>query len=65
MALRKAIGKTCLTILQLQTFLTETEAIINSRPLVYLEEDPKRQNNTYTITLSITKHENRYPLDQK
>ena len=39
MALRKAIGKTCLTMLQLQTFLTETEAIINSRPLVYLGED--------------------------
>ena len=39
MALRKAIGKSCLTMLQLQTFLTETEAIINSRPLVYLGED--------------------------
>ena len=39
MALRKAIGKACLTMLQLQTFLTETEAIINSRPLVYLGED--------------------------
>ena len=39
MALRKAIGKTCLTILQLQTFLIKTEAIINSRPLVYLGED--------------------------
>ena len=26
-------------MLQLQTFLTETEAIINSRPLVYLGED--------------------------
>ena len=38
-ALRKAIGKACLTMLQLQTFLTETEAIINSRPLVYLGED--------------------------
>ena len=39
MALRKAIGKSCLTMLQLQTFLTETEAIINSRPLVCLGED--------------------------
>ena len=39
MALRKATGKACLTKLQLQTFLTETEAIINSRPLVYLGED--------------------------
>ena len=33
MALRKAIGKACLTMLQLQAFLTETEAFINSRPL--------------------------------
>ena len=39
MALRNAIGKTFLTMLQLQTFLTETEAMINSRPLVYLGED--------------------------
>ena len=39
MALRKAIGKAYLTILQLQTFLTETEGIINSRPLAYLGED--------------------------
>ena len=31
MALRKAIGKACLTMLKLQTFLTETEAIINSK----------------------------------
>ena len=29
----------CLTMLQLQTFLTETEAISNSRTLVYLGED--------------------------
>ena len=35
----QAIGKTCLTMLQLQTFLTETEAIINLRALVYLGED--------------------------
>ena len=39
MALRTAIAKTCLAMLQLQTFLIETEAIINSRPLVYLRED--------------------------
>ena len=38
MALRKAIGKAYLTMLQLQTFWTETE-LINSRPLVYLRED--------------------------
>ena len=38
-ALRKAIGKTCLKMLQFETFLTETEAIINSRSLAYLGED--------------------------
>ena len=39
MALRKAIRKTCITMLQIQTFLTETEAIINSRPFIYLGVD--------------------------
>ena len=39
MTLRKAIEKTCLTMLQLDTFLKETEPIINSRPLIYLSED--------------------------
>ena len=39
MALRKSIGKKCLTMMQLQTFLTETEAVLNSRPLVYIGED--------------------------
>ena len=39
MALRKAIKKACLPMLQLQTFLTEAKVIINSRLLVYLRED--------------------------
>ena len=38
MTLQKAIEKTCLTVLQLETFLKETEPIINSRPLIYLGE---------------------------
>ena len=63
MALRKAIGKTCLTMLQLQTFLTETEAIINSRPLVYLGED---LNDSTALTPShFLSPNNRYPLDHK
>ena len=37
--LRKSIGKLKLMMLQLQTFLSETEAIINLRPLVYIGED--------------------------
>ena len=35
-ALRKAVGKTCLTENQLITILTEIEAMVNSRPLVYV-----------------------------
>ena len=38
-SLRKAIGKLCMTYDQLLTILKEVEAIINSRPLVYEEDD--------------------------
>ena len=38
-ALRKSIGKICLNIVQLQTILTEVEAFVNSRPLVYMGTD--------------------------
>ena len=38
-ALKKAIGQKLLTPIQLQTYLTETEAILNTRPLVYIGED--------------------------
>jgi len=38
-ALKKSIGKRCLTSLQLQTFLTETEAVLNSRPLVFMGDN--------------------------
>ena len=37
-ALKKSIGKICLTEKKLETFLAEAEAI-NSRPLVYANED--------------------------
>ena len=33
-ALRKTVGKKCLTEKQLSTVLTEVEAVVNSRPLV-------------------------------
>ena len=39
MALRKSISKNYLTSLQLQTFLSETEAVLKSRPLVYIGDD--------------------------
>ena len=38
-ALKKSIGKICLTEKKLETFLAEVEAVINSRPLVYVGED--------------------------
>ena len=39
MTLKNAIGKKYLTSLQRRTFLSETEAILNSRPLVYIGDD--------------------------
>ena len=38
-ALKKTLGKLTLTREELTTIITETEAIINSRPLVYVGED--------------------------
>ena len=38
-ALKKSIGRRKLTIVQLQTLLKEVEAVINSRPLVYVGDD--------------------------
>ena len=38
-ALRKTLGSQCLTEKQLITVLTEAEAVINSRPLVYVDDD--------------------------
>ena len=35
-ALKKTIGKKYLTSFQLQTFLSETETVLNSRPLMYV-----------------------------
>ena len=37
--LRKAVGKTCRTEKQLVTILAEVEAVVNSRPLVYVDDD--------------------------
>ncbi len=38
-ALKKSIGKVCLTFEQLRTILTEVQAVINSRPLTYIGGD--------------------------
>ena len=47
MALRKSIGKNYLTSHQQQTFLSETEAVLNSRPSFYDADD---LNDGITIT---------------
>lgn len=46
-ALRKSIGRKILTLVQLQTVLKEVEAIVNSRPLVYTDDDI---NSNITLT---------------
>ena len=37
--LEKTLGNQCLTEKQLTTTLAEAEAVVNSRPLVYVDED--------------------------
>ena len=54
--LRKVLGKACLTYEALNTILCDTEAIINSRPLTYLSEDP---DDLVPITPSCFLQENR------
>ena len=63
-SLRKAIGKVCLTNEQLLTFIKEAEAVSNSRPLVYVDEDI---NSKFTLTSShfLTNPKLDYPFIQK
>ena len=65
MALRKAIGKTYLTILQLQRFLTETEAVINLRPLVYLGENLNDRTALTPSHFLSPNTKNHYAIDRK
>ena len=42
--LRKSVGRLLLSKDQLDTFLSETEAVMNSRPLVYVDGDINSNN---------------------
>ena len=53
MALKKNIGKLFLTDIQLQTIITEVEAVINSRPLVYVDDGLENQIITSKHFLSL------------
>ena len=46
-SLRKSLGRRMLTLIQLQTLLKEIESVVNSRPLVYIDEDI---NSNITLT---------------
>jgi len=39
LALRKTMGRTSLTIEEMNTLLVEVESLINARPLTYVEDD--------------------------
>ena len=38
-SIKKSIGRTCLSLDQLYTIITEVEAVINEQPLVYVGEE--------------------------
>jgi len=48
-SLRKSMGRKLLTLIQLQTLIKEVEAVVNSRPLVYVSDDI---NSTVSLTPS-------------
>ena len=52
-ALKKTIGKLYLTHSQLQAIITEVEAVINSRPLVYVDDDLENETITPNHFLSL------------
>ena len=47
LSFRKSIGKICLNIVQLETILTEVQAVVSSRPLVNVGAD---LNSGYALT---------------
>ena len=49
MSLRKSINKLSLTSLQLQTVLLEVEAIVNIRPLTYVDNELKPRKIIITV----------------
>ena len=53
MALKKSIGKLHLSLTQLQTVITEIESVVNSRPLVYVDNEIENEIITPAHFLSL------------
>ncbi|XP_045171095.1 uncharacterized protein LOC123533510 [Mercenaria mercenaria] len=61
-ALRKTLGRKMLTLFQMQTLIKEVEAVVNSRPLVYVCDDV---NSDITLTPSHFLTPNHTQVSQK
>ena len=59
MSLGKSIGRVSLNRSQLQRTLTKAEAVINTGPLVYVDNDLQKPNND-SCTLSLHKYKDWY-----
>ena len=46
-SLKKSLGRLCLSLVQLQTLVKEIEAVVNTRPIVYVDQDVE---NPVTLT---------------
>ena len=54
MALKKTMGKTILTLEEMNTILVELESVVNARPLTYVEDD--QDGLSYTLSPSHLLH---------
>ena len=59
--LKKVLGRSCLTYEEIQTTLTEIEAVINGRPLTYVYEESDEPHPLTPSHFLIGKHINNLP----